>query len=70
MLTEESGAGQELGEISISSSDEWMMFETDIEVYGKHAFYLKYEGSGMTELLEIIFLNPAGKILYDDLHLD
>lgn len=46
---------QKVGEISVTSSDEWKCFETEIEAQGKQALYLHYEGSGAMDLFEITF---------------
>lgn len=51
----ESGAGRKLGEIAVVPTEGWTNFETAVELQGKSALYLRYEGSGMTELLEIVF---------------
>lgn len=55
LSTDESRAGRLLGKIPVRPSKDWEDFETEIEARGKHALYLRYEGSGAVELLEIIY---------------
>lgn len=54
LSTDEAGT-EEIGRIAVWPSPEWAWFETEIDVTGEKAPYLRYNGTGFSELLEIRF---------------
>jgi hypothetical protein len=53
VMTEESG--ESLGYFEIRDSANWVPISLDFEIYGRQALYLKYEGQGAIDILEIFF---------------
>lgn len=54
LSTDEAGT-EEIGRIAVGPSQEWVEFETEIDVTGEKALYLRYNGNGFSELLEVRF---------------
>lgn len=49
LFTEMNGTG--VGEITVSRSEKWTNFSTQVEIYGTKALYIRFEGRGIFELL-------------------
>ncbi len=53
IMTKENGTP--LGYLEINDSVTWTTEFFEVELYGKHALYLKYEGVGSVDILELLF---------------